>query len=175
MMGAFDASRRPDSSYLIEGTSKMTATLPISPLLALSRVDYLESSMLCIKVSTALAAARQGQDLDAPPISAFRDFLPEFLGLDTLEGVSPDSVLPVALLAIAPALRESGLVSATEANVSVYLNAITTLDQHLEEVISGSLTDKALLAQIEHFSRSLSNHMTTAVEQAIREGQALPL
>lgn len=131
--------------------------------------------MLCIKVSTALAATRQGQELDIPPLSAFRDFLPEFLGVDTLEGVSPDSVLPVALLAIAPALRESGLVSADEVNVGVYLNAITTLYQHLDGIISGSLKNNVLLEQIESFSRSLSNHMTSAVEQAIREGQALPL
>lgn len=153
----------------------MTPSLPITPLLALSRVDYLDSSMLCTNTAVALEAHRTGNLNSLNVLPSFRKFLPGLIGVDDLEHATPDSILHVSLLALGPALWQSGLISKEESQVQSYIDKVKEIDHIVLGLEHGDEVNGQELKKIEIFCRELSNQMTSAVEESLREVQTLPL
>lgn len=150
-------------------------SLPIGPLLTLSRVDYLNGAMLCIETAVSLRALRQRKVLQAETFEAFRTFLPEFLGVDEMALLTTDSVSSVSLLALTPAMRKSNLVVSNENRVSAYLLIAQELEATIGQILNYQTISAEVLEKFEVFCRELASWMISAVERANREHQSLAL
>lgn len=153
----------------------MTPSLPITPLLALSRVDYLDSSMLCTNTAVAFGARRCGQATTLAVLPKFRKFLPDLIGVDNLAHATPDTILHVSLLVLGPALWQSGQIEKSEVQVQSYIDKVREIDSIAEALEKGDEVKNEDLLKVEEFCRQLSNQMTSAVEESLREVQTLPL
>src|SRR5690606_21456971 len=134
----------------------MSTPTPISPLLALSRVNFLESSMLCLNLSSALSVPLDNRQKSHQIVSDVRRFLPQFLDIDDLSQASPETILHFALLTIAPALEASQFVPPDEDEVSVYIKGARDVDALLKDLEDGRELEKPSIKKLQTFCRRLA-------------------